>query len=145
MTQAHYLESVHDDQAIDPQFKSLLRHHWQEEAQPAKLDPLRIDKLAREGGETAITRGFEDFAALGAAIDGLLSQQVQLDLHSLERACGRTLSADEKQEIATAQLKAYRYTFLVSGLVHPNFAATVEQLSPQSAEKLRDLASLLSR
>src|SRR3712207_5728265 len=40
MTQAHYLESVRDDAGIDPLFKSLLRHHWIEEAQHAKLDTL---------------------------------------------------------------------------------------------------------
>jgi len=28
MTQRHFLDSVQDDQALDPQFKSLLRHHW---------------------------------------------------------------------------------------------------------------------
>ena len=27
-TQRHYLESVRDDQTLDAQFKSLLRHHW---------------------------------------------------------------------------------------------------------------------
>jgi len=33
MTQKHYLESVRNDEDLDPQFKSLLRHHWMEEAQ----------------------------------------------------------------------------------------------------------------
>ena len=33
MTQRHYLDSVKDDQELDPQFKSLLKHHWMEEAQ----------------------------------------------------------------------------------------------------------------
>src|SRR5215813_1282968 len=38
MTQRHYLESVQDNQGLDPQFKSLLRHHWMDEAQHTKLD-----------------------------------------------------------------------------------------------------------
>ena len=38
MTQLHYLDSVKDDGDLDPLFKSLLRHHWMEEAQHAKLD-----------------------------------------------------------------------------------------------------------
>ncbi len=37
MTQKHYLDSVRDDKDLDPQFKSLLRHHWMEEAQHTKL------------------------------------------------------------------------------------------------------------
>src|SRR6185436_17911707 len=30
MTQQHYLESIRDDEDLDRQFKSLLRHHWME-------------------------------------------------------------------------------------------------------------------
>ena len=45
MTQKHYLESVRDDKELDPQFKSLLRHHWIEEAQHTKLDTLMVQAL----------------------------------------------------------------------------------------------------
>ena len=38
MTQRHFLDSVQGDQILDPQFKSLLRHHWMEEVRHAKLD-----------------------------------------------------------------------------------------------------------
>ena len=144
MTQAHYLDSVKDDQDLDPQFKSLLRHHWMEESQHAKLDTMLVDKLATAGGAAAIAKGFEDFAALGGAVDGLLQQQVELDLASFEAKAGRKLSADERKQVAAAQLKAYRYTFLVSGLVHKNFLATVEQLSPGAADKMQAMARQLS-
>ena len=40
MTQRHFLDSVQDDETLDPQFKSLLRHHWMEEVRHAKLDTL---------------------------------------------------------------------------------------------------------
>jgi hypothetical protein len=143
MTQAHYLDSVKDDQQLDPQFKSLLKHHWMEEAQHAKLDTLLVQKLAREGGPEAIVKALADFAAIGGAIDGLLQQQVQFDLTALETASGRTLSAAERAEVGAAQLKAYRYTFLVSGLVHKNFLATVEQLSPGAAENMLGMARAL--
>ena len=144
MTQAHYLDSVKDDQDLDPQFKSLLRHHWMEEAQHTKLDTLLVDKLARDGGAPAIAKAFEDFAALGTAVDGLLAQQVQLDLASLEAAAGRKLADKEKQEIAAAQTKAYRYTFLASGLVNEKFLATVDQLSPGASASFREMARALT-
>jgi hypothetical protein len=144
MTQAHYLDSIKDDQDLDPQFKSLLRHHWMEESQHAKLDTLLVDKLATAGGAAAIAKGFEDFATLGGAVDGLLQQQTQLDLTSFEAKAGRKLSEDERKQIAAAQLKAYRYTFLVSGLVHKNFLTTVEQLSPGAADKMQAMARQLS-
>ena len=144
MTQAHYIDSVKDDQDLDPQFKSLLRHHWMEESQHAKLDTLLVDKLATAGGPEGIAKGFEDFGALGGAVDGLLQQQVQFDLTSFEKASGRTLTEDERKQFTAAQLKSYRYTFLVSGLVHKNFLTTVEQLSPGAADKMQAMARQLS-
>jgi hypothetical protein len=144
MTQAHYIDSVKDEQDLDPQFKSLLRHHWMEESQHAKLDTLLIDKLARDGGPEVIAKALADFATLGGAIEGLLQQQVQLDLASLEAASGRKLGDDERQEITAAQIRAYRYTFLVSGLVHMNFLATVEQLSTGASEGMHAMARALS-
>ena len=38
----------------------------------------------------------------------------------------------------------YRWTFLVSGLEHPNFVRIVKQLSPTSGEQLAKTASALS-
>jgi hypothetical protein len=144
MTQAHYVESVKDDQALDPQFASLLKHHWMEEAQHAKLDTLLVDKLATEGGAAAIEKGFADFAALGAAVDGLLGQQVQLDLASLEAAADRRLSDSERAEITRVQTRAYRHTFIASGLLTKNFLATCDQLAPGSSEKMREMARALT-
>jgi hypothetical protein len=144
MTQVHYTDSVKDDQDLDPRFKSLLRHHWMEEAQHAKLDTLLVEEIASAADAAGIDKGFKDFAALGSAINGLLAQQVQLDLVSLEQAAGRTFSDAEKREIEAAQLKSYRYAFLVSGLVHPNFLRTVNQISPSAGAAMEEMASTLS-
>ena len=40
MTLRHYIEGVKDNQDLDPQFRSLLKHHWLEESQHTKLDTL---------------------------------------------------------------------------------------------------------
>ena len=48
MSQTHYVDSVKDAGDIDPLFKSMLKHHWIEEAQHAKLDTLLIDSLAAD-------------------------------------------------------------------------------------------------
>jgi hypothetical protein len=45
MTQRHYLDSVLTDETLDPQFKSLLKHHWMEESQHAKLDTLMVQAI----------------------------------------------------------------------------------------------------
>src|SRR5215831_4885934 len=69
MTQRHYLDSVRDDHALDPQFKSLLRHHWMEEAQHAKLDTLMVEALSDVGGAEDIEKGLNDYAALGGMLN----------------------------------------------------------------------------
>ena len=138
------MDSIKDQQDLDPQFKSLLRHHWMEESQHAKLDTLLVEKLARSADAAGIAKGFEDFSALGSALNGLLGQQVELDIASLENAAGRTFDESERSEIATAQIKAYRYTFLVSGLVHPNFLRTVSELNPAAVTGMGEMAKMLS-
>src|SRR4030095_8849481 len=54
MTQRHWLESVKENQELDPQFKSLLKHHWMEESQHAKLDKLMGEALSRHLAAAAI-------------------------------------------------------------------------------------------
>ncbi|HTU58385.1 MAG TPA: hypothetical protein VMF89_08125, partial [Polyangiales bacterium] len=51
-----------------------------------------------------------------------------------------TLSASEREQIE-AQQKAYvRWTFLGSGMTHPQFLATVSDLSTDGAARVRAVA-----
>jgi len=73
----------------------------------------------------------DELLELGGAVDGLLSQQADLDIETLERAIGRSLRAEEKAEIKKHTHRAYRWTFLVSGLEHPKFIEIVGELTAQ--------------
>ena len=75
MVQRHYLDSIKDDQHLDPQFKSLLKHHWIEEVQHAKLDTLMVEALAANRSEEEIMRGVEEYLEIGAFSIGGLQQQ----------------------------------------------------------------------
>jgi len=138
--QQHYLESIKDDQDLDPQFKSLLKHHWLEEAQHTKLDTLMVEEMAAATAPEDIRKAVDEYLEIGAFIDGGMQQQTRLDLDSLERAMGRRLTAEERERFSEAQLKALRGTFLGSGITHPNFLATVGKLGPGLREKLEALA-----
>lgn len=140
MTQRHFLESVKDDRAIDPQFKSLLKHHWMEECQHAQLDTLMVEAIAEACDADEIARGIDGYLAIGGMIDGALRQQVAFDLESFERAVGRTLAPEEHERFAAAQTKAMRWTFLGSGMTHPNFTATLGHLSPAAQERIAGIA-----
>ncbi|MCH8087368.1 MAG: hypothetical protein IIC81_05880 [Chloroflexi bacterium] len=143
-TQLHYIEHVRDDSDLDGLFRDLLRFHWMEEAQHAKQDMMLISELAEkltlEERETAIDEVIE----LGGAIDGLLAQQIGLNIEALEKVTGRTFTAAEKEEITTRTQHAWRWTFLVSGLEHPNVAKIVGALTTEGPGKIKDVVEALS-
>jgi P-aminobenzoate N-oxygenase AurF len=144
MTQSHYLDSVHDDRALDPQFKSLLRHHWMEEAQHAKLDTLMVEALCDSCSPAEIEKGISDYAAIGQLIDGGLRQQVEFDMQSFQRATGRVLNGAEQERFRAVQTQAIRWTFLGSGMTHPKFLETVGDLSPAARGNIEEMAPAFS-
>jgi hypothetical protein len=138
--QSHYVDSVMDNQDLDPQFKSLLKHHWMEEAQHAKLDTLMIRTLAGGRDARSITRAVNEYLEIGGMIDGGLKQQVALDRVSFERATGRRLTVLEGEEFGRVQLQALRWTFLGSGMTHPKFLETLGELSPADRARIEEIS-----
>jgi len=144
MTQAHYTESVRDDQSIDPLFARLLKHHWLEEAQHARIDALELDKLVSDAQKEQIEKGFADYLDLIGAFDGLLDAQAKMDVPSLEKATGKTFTADQQAAIVAAQHHAYRNTFLVLGMQNRMFVNVLNTISPDGAKRIADRAVGLS-
>ncbi len=141
MTQRHYLDSIKDDQDLDPQFKSLLRHHWMEEAQHAKLDTLMVEAIAAGCTPEEIEQGVGDYLKIGMLIDGGLEQQARFDLEALAVATGRTLTSVEWEKAWQLQLQANRWTYLGSGMTHPSFLATLGAISPEGRRKVEGISS----
>lgn len=144
LTQRHYLESVKTNETLEPLFVSLLKHHWQEEAQHAKIDTLVAAELASKATPAEVEKAIDDFLAIGGLLDGGLQQQVKFDLVAFEKATGRTLSEDARSRIEALQLRSYRWTFLVSGLEQENFVRAVKDLSAAGLERVKDVAKALS-
>jgi hypothetical protein len=140
MVQRHYVDSIKDDQKLDPQFKSLLKHHWIEEVQHAKLDTLMVEALAEKRSEEERLRGVEEYLAIGGLIDGGLQQQVEFDLSSFERASGRTLTETEKDDFRRVQLRANRWTYLGTGMTHEKVLDTLEWLTPKARERVESIS-----
>ena len=140
MVQRHYIDSIKDDQQLDPQFKSLLKHHWIEEVQHAKLDTLIVDALAADRNEEERMRGVEEYLAIGGFIDGGLQQQVEFDLSSFEQATGRTLSEAEKEEFRRVQLRGNRWTYLGTGMTHEKVLSTLESLTPKARQRVESIS-----
>jgi hypothetical protein len=140
MVQRHFIESIKDDQDLDPQFKSLLKHHWIEEVQHAKLDTLMVEALAANRSEDEIMHGVEEYLAIGGFIDNGLKQQVEFDLDSFELASRRILTEAEKEEFRHVQLRANRWTYLGTGMTHERVLETLESLTPKARQRVESIA-----
>ncbi|MBD2232427.1 hypothetical protein [Phormidium tenue] len=141
MSQRHFLESVrHQQDALDPQFCSLLKHHWQEEAQHARLDALMVESMAQTMDDSGIATAIDDYIAIIRYLDQGFKAQVQLDIASLVRVTARTFSAPERDEMQRIQERSYQNAFLIAGMTHPNFEQSVRALSAAGSAQIAALA-----
>ena len=143
MTQAHYTECFRSDAALDPLFVRMLKHHWMEEAQHARIDVLELDKLASDAAPGQIEQAFSDYLELIDAFDDLLAQQAGMDRDSLAHALSRSFGEEESAAIVRAQHQAYRWTFLVSGMQNPTFTTVLRRFGTELAARVAEKASQL--
>jgi hypothetical protein len=142
MSQQHYLGSIRDDGDIDSLFKSLLKNHWMEEAQHAKLDTLIVDALAVGRTEDQIQKAIDEFFEIGAFLDAGLKQQATFNLDALEKAIGRKV--EDREAIEAQQHQAARWTYIGSGMVHERFQDTLNAISRRAAERMAEAAPVFA-
>ena len=137
-TQHHYTASIRDNEAeaLEPLFKSMLKFHWLEESQHARIDALELDRLANDSTPAMRQKAVDEYIEILHAFDGLLLVQVQLDIESLRTKTGRVLNREERETFIKAQHHSYRYVFLVLGLTNPTFAKYLAAFSAESSPKL---------
>ena len=140
ITLRHYIEGVKDNQQLDAQFKSLLKHHWLEESQHTKLDTLIVDELAARASAKEIDQAFEEYAEIGGFIDQGIKQQSEFNVQAFIDATGKNLSHGERQEMVDAVVKGMRWTYLGTGMTHPNFLSTVEKIKPEAKAQILAMA-----
>ena len=144
MTQGHYLDSIRDDTGIDPLFASLLRHHWMEESQHARLDTLMVQALVEGRDEASIAQAIDSYLAIGGYLDDGLKAQTELNLAAFERAAGRSLDTEARTQFLAEQHQALRWTYLGSGMNHPRFRATLGAISTAAHDRIAAVAPLFS-
>jgi hypothetical protein len=140
ITLRHYIDSVRDNHDLDPQFKSLLQHHWMEESQHSKIDTLIVEEMAAIATDKEIDQAFQEYAAIGAFLDNGIKQQTELDIDAFVNATGKTLSKIEREAMTSAVLKGMRWTYLGTGMTHPNFLGTVEGIRPEARKQIEAMA-----
>ena len=140
MSQRHYVDSIKDDGELDPLFKSLLKHHWMEEAQHAKLDTLMVEALADGRGEADMARVMEEVLEIGGFLDGGMKQQTAFNLDAFEVASGRKLTVEEREFLMVQQHQALRWTYLGSGMTHPKFLGVLGNIYPAGRDLIVEVA-----
>jgi hypothetical protein len=140
ITLRHYIEGVKDNQDLDPQFKSLLKHHWLEESHHTKLDTLIVEELAANACKKEIDLAFKEYGEIGAFLDQGIRQQTEFDIESFVQATGRNLSRSEREQMRQAVLKGMRWTYLGTGMTHPNFLDTVQSIKPEARAQIEQMA-----
>ena len=140
ITLRHYIEGVRDSQELDGQFKSLLKNHWLEESQHTKLDTLMVEEVVANATAKEVDQAFAEYAEIGAFLDNGIQQQAEFDVESFVQATGRDLSRSERDQVKNAVLKGMRWTYLGTGMTHPNFLATVEAIKPEARKQIEEMA-----
>ena len=145
LTQLHYLSCFKDNEALDPFTRHIFKSHWLEESQHARLDHLETQRAFADIGDHDRQVAIEDLIELVGAVDGLLQQQAELDVQNFERYRDGSLEAPLRDEVRARVLDAKRYTFIESGVTHPNFVELFAAVTTpaQRAQVQKALAGVL--
>ena len=127
-TQAHYRESIDQDQSVSDLYRDVFKYHWREECQHAMLDELEFRRVDSMISDDERDQAVDDFIALVGAVDGILQAQAVADTDYFVATSGRMVNAAEKAEIHDQMLKAYRWTYIFSGAEHRRFQKVMTEL-----------------
>ncbi len=143
-TQAHYRASIEAQANLCPLWKDVFLYHWKEESQHAVLDEIELLAEDRKLTPAARDAAVDQLIALVGAVDGILQGQARADADYFIAIAGRPFSADEAAKIHTGVLKAYRWQYIVSGVMEPRFQKTLFSLvnEEQAGRIQRALAPL---
>ena len=144
-TQAHYRASIEPNNDLSPLWKDVFLFHWREESQHAILDELALleedAKLSPAQRDAAVN----DLIALVGAVDGILQTQAKADADYFIAIAGTALNNAQQAQIHALVLKAYRWQYIVSGVMEPRFQKQLFALvdAAQGARIQAALAPLL--
>lgn len=139
-TEVHYRASIRTDEALSPLYQDIFRFHWLEESQHAVIDELewrRVDAgLAPAERDAAVG----EFIELLQAVDGLVAAQAQSDVAYFAGNVQTPLGPDGQARVQASLLDAYRWQFIVSGLLEPRFRKILEAMTDDTQRRRIDAA-----
>ena len=141
-TQAHFRASIGDDNGLSNLYKDVFLFHWKEESQHAILDEL---EWVREDGkltsDAARDAAIDDLIALVGGVDGILQAQAKADGGYFLDVTDMADNSVRAILVNNTVLKAYRWQYIVSGVMEPRFQKILQSLISE-AQMLRIQAAL---
>jgi hypothetical protein len=131
-SQAHYRSSIDPDPALSELWKDVFLFHWKEESQHAILDELEFLREDARLGAAERDAGVDGLIALVGAVDGILQSQAKADVRYFFDIAGTAFNADQCEQIRATVLKAYRWQYIVSGVMEPRFQKVLFALVDQA-------------
>ncbi|HSI54834.1 MAG: hypothetical protein ACAH21_18820 [Ramlibacter sp.] len=120
-TLAHYRASIEPENDVCPLWKDVFLYHWREESQHAVLDELEFLREDAKVGTLEKNAAIGDLIDLVVAVDGILQVQAAADAKYFGSIASRSFDAAEREEIAATFVKAYRWQYILSGVMQPRF------------------------
>lgn len=120
-TQAHYRASIEPDANLSPLWKDVFLYHWREESQHAILDEIELIEEDAKLDQAQRDAAVDDLITLVGAVDGILQAQAASDAGYFCNIAGTRYSDAQREQIHALVLKAYRWQYIVSGVMEPRF------------------------
>jgi hypothetical protein len=119
--QAHYRASIEPQDDLSDLWKDVFLFHWKEESQHAILDEIELINEDRKLSVAQRSDAVDDLIALVGAVDGILQAQAMADGDYFTQAAGSHFTDAQREQIHEKVLKAYRWQYIVSGVMEPRF------------------------
>jgi len=144
-TQAHYRASIDTDAHLSELWKDVFLFHWKEEAQHAVLDELELRREDAKLDKAQRDAAVGDLIGLVGAVDGILQAQAAADTRYFCRIAGHDADPARAAEIGQVVLKAYRWQYIVSGVMEPRFQKVLfSMLDEEQAGRIQEALAPLS-
>jgi hypothetical protein len=118
---AHYRASIEPQEELSPLWKDVFLFHAREEAQHAILDEMEFIREDAELDSAQRSVAVDQLIGLVQAVDGILQAQAAADANYFLTACEMSFSEEQHRQIQDKFLKAYRWQYILSGVMEPRF------------------------
>ena len=120
-TLAHYRASIQSQNDLCDLWKDVFLFHWKEESQHAVLDELEFLRENARLSDAERDAAVGDLIDLVVAVDGILQAQARADADYFGKIAGQRYSDAQRTAVGEGILKAYRWQYIVSGVMEPRF------------------------